>query len=95
LLTAPAPAAPVVLTLRVGRKVAIAKLSATRVEASALSFNITRCHRAGSTVVCSFSMRMRLGVTCTGRVQIRAAATGGYEGRYVGPPSHPVHVICK
>lgn len=92
-LPIPIPVEPA-LTVSLGRRAIRAKLSATQAEASALSYSISRCHHVGSTVVCSFSMRMRFGITCSGRVQVRAYS-GGIEGRYVGPRRHPKAVVCK
>lgn len=101
----PVPVAPAILTVRTGRVTVFYKLHATEAQACGdygtplpgpcvVRYHVGKCSAVGKTVVCGFRMRMRSGVTCHGRVQIRAYSKG-FEGRYVGPPEHPAAVVCK
>jgi hypothetical protein len=79
---AAAPVAPVVLTVKLSRAAAALKLHATMLEGHALSFRVGKCKPVGSTMVCSFSMRMHGTATCRGLVQLRVYR-GDLQGRYV------------
>lgn len=92
-----------VLTARTGRVAVAAKLDATKAQACldygtpigcVVRYRVGKCKPVGKTVVCGFRMRMRSGVTCHGRVQVRVY-NGDFEGRYLGPVKHPENVVCK
>lgn len=107
MIAAPVHSEPIilsVLTRRTGKAAVYSKLHATKIEACGdygqplkscvVHYRVGKCHPVGKTIVCSFRMQMRSGVTCRGRVQVRknAAVT---EGRYLGPTKHPENVVCS